>query len=113
MPCHTVDFDTGSSDLFVPSTTCGSTCAGHNAWNPSGSSTARNLEKSFTITYGGGENVIGGEYTDIVRIAGLTVRVMGFFSFFFLSFFSFLKILQKCLHFTIGELPDPWCCDPI
>ena len=82
MPCHTVDFDTGSSDLFVPSTTCGSTCAGHNVWNPSGSSTARNLEKTFTITYGGGENVIGGEYTDIVRIAGLTVRVMGFFSFF-------------------------------
>ncbi|KIJ66833.1 hypothetical protein HYDPIDRAFT_85774 [Hydnomerulius pinastri MD-312] len=68
----TVDFDTGSSDLFLPGPTCGSTCAGHNAYNPSNSGTAKDLHKTFTLAYGDGSVTVSGEqYTDTVSIAGL------------------------------------------
>jgi len=68
-----VDFDTGSSDLFVPSTECGSTCAGHqDYYDPSASDTSVNLDKTFTIEYGGGAVVSGDQYTDVVTVAGLT-----------------------------------------
>ena len=82
MPCHTVDFDTGSSDLFVPSPKCGDTCQGHNVYYPSASWTSRDLDKTFTLEYGGGGIVQGEQYTDVVTIAGLTVRVPMFFLFF-------------------------------
>ena len=69
-----MDFDTGSSDLFVPLTTCGSTCAGHKSYNPDASSTSKDLGKTFSLAYGGGSTVQGEVYTDVVSIAGLTVR---------------------------------------
>jgi cathepsin D len=70
-----VDFDTGSSDLFVPSTTCGETCAGHKAYyNPGASSTSKDLGKTFSLAYGDGSTVQGEQYTDVVSIAGLIVR---------------------------------------
>lgn len=68
----TVDFDTGSSDLFVPASTCGSTCNGHAKYTPSSSSTSVALGKSFTLQYGDGSSVSGKQYTDTVTIAGLT-----------------------------------------
>ncbi|KAH9984825.1 acid protease [Russula vinacea] len=67
----TVQFDTGSSDLFVPSSSCGSTCEGHKAYNPSDSSTSRDLWKSFSLAFGDGSTVSGEEYSDVVDIAGL------------------------------------------
>jgi len=69
-----VDFDTGSSDLFVPSPSCGETCSGHRVYYPSASTTSHDLGKTFSITYGGGENVLGEEYTDVVNLAGLTAK---------------------------------------
>ncbi|VDB83061.1 unnamed protein product [Peniophora sp. CBMAI 1063] len=69
---YTVDFDTGSSDLFLPSSSCGSTCSGHTLYNPSKSSTAKSLGKSFSLAYGDGSTVSGTQYTDTVAIAGLT-----------------------------------------
>jgi cathepsin D len=77
-----VQFDTGSSDLFVPSKSCGSSCRAHKKYNPSASSTSQNLGKSFTLVYGGGANATGEQYTDVVTIAGLAVRG----AMFFLSF---------------------------
>ncbi|KAH9958948.1 acid protease [Russula dissimulans] len=68
----TVDFDTGSSDLFLPSSNCGTTCSGHATYNPDDSSTSQDLGKQFTLTYGDGSSVSGTEYTDRVEIAGLT-----------------------------------------
>ncbi|KAI0061612.1 Asp-domain-containing protein [Artomyces pyxidatus] len=68
----TVDFDTGSSDLFVPASTCGSTCSGHTLWTVSSSSTAKDLKKTFSLAYGDGSTVSGEQYTDTVSIAGLT-----------------------------------------
>ncbi|KAG1730838.1 aspartic peptidase domain-containing protein [Suillus paluster] len=65
----TVSIDTGSADLFLPSTACVTTCDGHTKYDPSNSSTAIDLKKSFVLTYGQGE-VAGEEYTDNVVIGG-------------------------------------------
>jgi cathepsin D len=70
----TVDFDTGSSDLFVPSTSCDSSCSGHTLYNPTDSSSSRNLGQPFSLAYGDGSTVSGDEYSDDVTIAGLVVR---------------------------------------
>ena len=82
MLCHnTVDFDTGSSDLFVPSTSCGSSCSGHKSYDPSASSTSKDLKSGFTLNFGveATSAVTGEQYTDVVTIAGLTVRLAMFF----------------------------------
>jgi hypothetical protein len=80
-PC-TVDFDTGSSDLFVPSERCGSSCSGHKKYDPLASSTSHDLGKNFTLLYGDNSTVSGEQCTDNVTIAGLEVRrAIFFFSF--------------------------------
>ena len=68
----TVDFDTGSSDLFLPGPDCGSTCSGHTTYDPSSSSTSKDVGKTFSLSYGDGSTVSGEQYTDTVSIAGLT-----------------------------------------
>ena len=72
-----MDFDTGSSDLFLPSIDCDSSCLGHETYDPSSSSTSRDLNKTFEIAYGDGSSTKGEQYTDKVMISGLTVRVGG------------------------------------
>ncbi|KAN0138186.1 eukaryotic aspartyl protease [Lactarius tabidus] len=66
----TVDFDTGSSDLFLPGSHCGSTCDGHTLYKPSASSTSRDFDQTFELQYGDGSTVSGEQYTDIVTLAG-------------------------------------------
>lgn len=68
----TVDFDTGSSDLFLPGANCGSSCSGHKIYNVGESSSAKDLGKTFTVKYGDGSTVSGEQYTDNVSIVGLT-----------------------------------------
>ncbi|KAI0062158.1 acid protease [Artomyces pyxidatus] len=68
----TVDFDTGSSDLFLPGSNCDSSCAGHTAYNPRSSSTSRDLHETFSLAYADGSTVDGEQYTDTVSIDGLT-----------------------------------------
>ncbi|KAF8122507.1 Asp-domain-containing protein [Boletus edulis] len=69
----TVDFDTGSSDLFLPGSACNSSCSGHTKWDPSSSSTSQDLGISFSLKYGNGSVTVSGEqYTDIVSIAGFS-----------------------------------------
>src|SRR5258708_20704671 len=73
-PRHdTVDFDTGSSDLFLPSSKCRADCSGHKLYNPKASSTAKDLHKTFSLSFGDGSTVEGEQYTDVVGLAGLTV----------------------------------------
>lgn len=67
-----MDYDTGSSDLFLPASTCDSTCSGHTLYDPSSSSTAQALGQPFNLSYGDGSTVSGDQYTDTVEIAGLT-----------------------------------------
>ena len=64
-----VDVDTGSSDLWVLSSTTGKTPS----FNTSGSSTYTDLQTSFTINYVDG-NAAGWWATDDVGIAGATIQ---------------------------------------
>ncbi|KAL0949545.1 hypothetical protein HGRIS_009594 [Hohenbuehelia grisea] len=68
----TVDFDTGSSDLFLPASNCNVNCAGHTLYTTSASSTARNQGSSFSLAFGDGSTVSGTIFTDTVTIGGLT-----------------------------------------
>ncbi|KIK91446.1 hypothetical protein PAXRUDRAFT_830850 [Paxillus rubicundulus Ve08.2h10] len=69
---YTVDFDTGSSDLFLPGPSCGTNCSGHTVYDPSSSSTSLDLGQTFDITYGDGAGVQGEQYSDTVSISGLS-----------------------------------------
>ncbi|KAH8997787.1 acid protease [Lactarius hatsudake] len=67
---YTVDFDTGSSDLFLPGSNCGSTCSGHTLYHSSRSSTSSDVGQTFKFRYTDGSAVRGEQYTDTVTIAG-------------------------------------------
>jgi len=54
-----VQFDTGSSDLWVPSVTCTNCTGHHHKYNSSQSSTYHANGANFSITYGDGDNVKG------------------------------------------------------
>ncbi|KAF8839851.1 acid protease [Paxillus ammoniavirescens] len=71
---YKVDFDTGSADLFLPASNCGSTCEGHTLYNPNASSSAVDLNKAFNLVYGDGSTVLGEQYTDTVGIAGFIAK---------------------------------------
>ncbi|KAH9949014.1 protease [Amylocystis lapponica] len=59
-----INFDTGSSDLWVPSAECES-CGNHNTYDAYASSTsALQSTGSFEIGYGDGSNASGDIYTD-------------------------------------------------
>ncbi|KAI0071631.1 acid protease [Panus rudis PR-1116 ss-1] len=69
----TVDFDTGSSDFFLPGPDCSpkDNCEGHKVYNPRKSSTGVDKKKPFGLLYGDGSEVAGGIWTDSVVISGL------------------------------------------
>ena len=58
-----VDFDTGSSDLWVPSISCGD-CGGQNKYDPSKSSVSQQQSGSFQISYGDGSSSSGTPFSD-------------------------------------------------
>ncbi|KAM3418932.1 hypothetical protein BST61_g4890 [Cercospora zeina] len=65
----TFDFDTGSSDTFVPGPQCGTAqgCDGNTKYNQQG----QDEHNTTTVVYGSGE-VAGENYFDSVTVAGLT-----------------------------------------
>ncbi|KAI0032971.1 acid protease [Vararia minispora EC-137] len=67
----TVDFDTGSSDLFLPGPNCDASCSGHTIYNPSTSSTSSDVGRTFSLAFGDNSTVSGELYTDTVSVAGL------------------------------------------
>ncbi|XP_014734165.1 PREDICTED: pepsin A-like [Sturnus vulgaris] len=70
----TVVFDTGSSNLWVPSVFCSSpACSNHNRFNPAESSTFLSTNDTLFIAYGTGSmtGVLG---YDTVNVAGINVR---------------------------------------
>ncbi|NXK49537.1 PEPA protein, partial [Chauna torquata] len=69
----TVIFDTGSSNLWVPSVYCSSlACTNHNRFDPSDSSTFVSTNESVSITYGTGSmtGILG---YDTVTVTGIKV----------------------------------------
>ncbi|XP_025264613.1 lysosomal aspartic protease isoform X3 [Camponotus floridanus] len=73
-------FDTGSSNLWVPSAKCASddeACLDHHKYYSSKSSTYKPINTPFAIQYGTG-SLTGFLSSDIVTIAGLPVKDQGF-----------------------------------
>ncbi|KAL0063386.1 hypothetical protein AAF712_009695 [Marasmius tenuissimus] len=67
-----IDFDTGSSDLWVPSSACkSSVCTGKNKYDASKSSTSKSQSGQFSIQYGDGSTVSGPIVADTVTVAGV------------------------------------------
>jgi len=69
----TVDFDTGSSDTFLPAVGCDDTCDGHTLYNTGASSSAVNTGDDFFLQFGAG-NATGTVFTDTVTVSGLSAR---------------------------------------
>ncbi|XP_045430010.1 pepsin A [Pipistrellus kuhlii] len=67
----TVIFDTGSSNLWVPSVYCSSpACSNHNRFNPQKSSTYQGTSQTLSVAYGTGSmtGILG---YDTVQVAGI------------------------------------------
>ncbi|KAJ7135850.1 acid protease [Mycena epipterygia] len=74
-----IDFDTGSSDLWVPSSSCtSSTCSSKSKFKASSSSTSSKKTGTFSIEYGDGSTVSGPIYTDTVKVAKITATKQAF-----------------------------------
>lgn len=71
-----LDFDTGSADTWVPSSSCTTTaCNSHSKYNPSTSSTSDLVEdNTLSVQYGDGSTTTGKVYSDDLTIAGLTAH---------------------------------------
>jgi cathepsin D len=67
-----IDFDTGSADLWVPSSDCNaSACAKKHKYQASNSSTSSLQPGTFVIRYIDGSTTQGSIYTDTVSVAGI------------------------------------------
>ncbi|KAG9077678.1 Type I transmembrane sorting receptor [Ceratobasidium sp. 370] len=76
-----IDFDTGSADLWVPSSDCWrGGCRGKNQYMASSSSSVSQVstEKDFSISYGDGSTASGPIYTDTVSAGGLSATGQAF-----------------------------------
>ncbi|CAD6572745.1 MAG: Type I transmembrane sorting receptor [Alectoria sarmentosa] len=70
-----LDFDTGSSDLWVFSSELpANEQTGHNIYNPANSPTsAVDTGETWNISYGDGSSASGNVYTDVVNVGGTSV----------------------------------------
>ncbi|CCO37027.1 hypothetical protein RSOLAG1IB_11901 [Rhizoctonia solani AG-1 IB] len=68
-----IDFDTGSADLWVPSSSCKTSgCSPHKKYSASASSTSASKSGTFSIQYGDGSTASGPIYSDTVTVGGLS-----------------------------------------
>jgi len=70
-----LDFDTGSSDIWFPSSTCNTAaCKKHTRFNSAKSSTYKKDGRKWSVGYGDGSTSSGILGSDIVSVAGISVR---------------------------------------
>ncbi|KAF9206633.1 hypothetical protein BGZ49_002089 [Haplosporangium sp. Z 27] len=70
-----LDFDTGSSDIWFPSSSCKTkACLNHRRFNASKSKTFKKDGRSWTMEYGDGSGASGILGSDIVNVGGIKVR---------------------------------------
>jgi hypothetical protein len=71
-----LDFDTGSSDLWIWSSELADAKRygkSHTIYDPAKSSTAKQASGSWNISYGDGSSASGDVYTDVVTVAGIAI----------------------------------------
>lgn len=71
-----LDFDTGSSDLWIWSSELANASRysrTHEIYDPRKSSTAQHVSGKWNISYGDGSSASGDVYTDAVTVAGVTI----------------------------------------
>lgn len=78
-----LDFDTGSSDLWVySSSTAAADIDGQTTYKPADSTTAKlQTGETWDISYGDGSSSSGIVYTDVVSIGGVTVTAQAVYVF--------------------------------
>ncbi|KAF9581709.1 hypothetical protein BGW38_001171 [Lunasporangiospora selenospora] len=70
-----LDFDTGSSDIWFPSSTCTTAaCKKHNSFNSAKSSTFQKDGRKWSISYGDKSSASGILGSDLVNVGGISIR---------------------------------------
>ncbi|KAG0373784.1 hypothetical protein BGX24_011242 [Mortierella sp. AD032] len=70
-----LDFDTGSSDIWFPSSSCTTTaCKAHTRFNSAKSTSYQADGRKWSISYGDGSSASGILGSDIVSVGGISVR---------------------------------------
>ncbi|KAF9923740.1 Type I transmembrane sorting receptor [Linnemannia zychae] len=70
-----LNFDTGSSDIWLPSSSCkAKSCKSHKQFNASASSSYRKDGRLWEITYGDGSGANGFLASEIISVGGVQVR---------------------------------------
>ncbi|KAF9089933.1 hypothetical protein BGX23_006357 [Mortierella sp. AD031] len=70
-----MNFDTGSADIWLPSSKCkAKSCKAHRRYNSSSSTTYRKDGRLWEISYGDGSGANGFLASDIVNVGGIQVR---------------------------------------
>ncbi|KAI8088639.1 rhizopuspepsin 2 precursor [Halteromyces radiatus] len=69
-----LDFDTGSSDLWIASTLCSGCSSRQHKYDPSKSSTYKKEGKPWKISYGDGSHANGVTGIDTVTLGGLAIK---------------------------------------
>ncbi|KAI7887782.1 aspartic peptidase domain-containing protein [Mucor mucedo] len=68
-----MDFDTGSSDIWIPSMACGNSCGSHRRYDSTLSSTYESgANKTWALHYGDGSSVIGNTARDTVHLGNIS-----------------------------------------
>ncbi|KAL0947626.1 hypothetical protein HGRIS_013714 [Hohenbuehelia grisea] len=69
---YTVDFDTGSSDFFLPGADCNLNCDSHTKYDPHSSSSASPQNRGFIVGFADGSMAAGDLFADTASIAGFS-----------------------------------------
>ncbi|CAJ0847773.1 3341_t:CDS:2 [Entrophospora sp. SA101] len=69
-----INFDTGSADLWIPSSECGDECKSHRRFEEEKSSTFTPIGKKFKISYGDGSSSSGFINKDNLKIGAKVIK---------------------------------------